>query len=108
MSDEAVPYDTAPDRLLNEAQREARQAYLAAHPGVDERTVGVTTAGYAPVADWLAGAPGPHECGCAWHRELYAAARPPGAEPPPEAASGNDQPPDAAAGMAVAPEPASP
>ena len=38
---------------LDSEQRAARIAYLAAHPDVDERDLVPTTAGYAPVQDWL-------------------------------------------------------
>jgi hypothetical protein len=49
-----VPYHAGPLRLLNAEERAARQAYIDAHPGVDELELAPTTAGYAPVADWLA------------------------------------------------------
>jgi hypothetical protein len=38
---------------LNEEQRAARQRYLLANPSVDELDLMPTTAGYAPVQDWL-------------------------------------------------------
>jgi len=76
--------------MLNAEERANRQAYLRAHPEVDELTLAPNVSGYAPVADWVEG---------------RAAGAPGAPEPPPEPEPG--QPPESpAAGLAVAPEPA--
>jgi hypothetical protein len=54
-------------RLLDQGEREARGRYLHVHPG-DELRLAPTTAGYAPVADWLdAGEPAAASCRCPLH-----------------------------------------
>lgn len=51
-------------RHLDSGEREARQRYVVVHPGQDG-VLAPTTAGYAPVQDWVAaGEPAAGSCDC--------------------------------------------
>jgi hypothetical protein len=62
--------DETYNRLQNESERESRRLYLLSHPGLDERLIPATLAGFAWVQDWLdAGSPDATACRCPQHAD---------------------------------------